>query len=119
MQDTQPLEPSEALDRFFAIVRQEAVRNPGFGARLLDALNVQVLYQGDVAAEVIDPVGLVGHGQEEFRKIFLGFDDKRLTKFLKDFDLASKTDIGRRKGPALVDLLWERASTKHEQLFGR
>jgi hypothetical protein len=119
MQSSEPIEPTKALDDFFAVVREQAIRNPSFGASLLEALKVQVIYQGDAAAEVIDPVALVRLGQEEFRKTFLSFDDKQLKKFLKDFSLASQTEFGRLKGPALVELLWERASTKYHDLFGR
>lgn len=119
MRDPEPIEPTKALDQFFAVVREEAIRNPAFGARLLEALNVQVIYHGDAAAEVVDPVALVRQGPEVFRKTFLGFDNKKLKKVLKDFGLASQTDIGRLGGPQLVELLWKRASTKHEELFGR
>lgn len=119
MRSSAPIEPTKALDEFFAVVRDQAVRNPAFGASLLEALNVQVIYHGDAAAEVIDPVALVRQGQEEFRKTFLSFDDKQVKKFLTDFSLASKTDIGKLKGPALVELLWDRASTKYQELFGR
>ncbi len=119
MRTSEPVEASKALDEFFAVVRQEAVRNPTFGARLLEALNVQVLYQGDNAAEVLDPIALVRQGHEAFRSTLLSFDDKTLKKFLQDHGLASKSDIGKLRGPALVELLWQRASTKFDELFGR
>ena len=119
MSDPEPVEASKALDQFFAVVRQEAVNNPAFGARLLEALNVSVVYEGAMAAEVVDPIALVSRGQEGFRKTFLSFDDKALKKLLTDHSLASKTDIGKRKGPGLVELLWERAQAKHGELFGR
>ena len=118
MRGSDPIEPSKALDGFFAVVRQEAIRNPSFGARLLDALNVQVLYQGDAAVEVIDPIALVRLGQKEFRSTFLGFDDKTLKKFLTGFSLASTTELKKLSVPALVELLWQRASSKHSDLFG-
>ncbi len=119
MSDVRRLEPSKALDGFFAVVREEAVRNPAFGARLLNALGFTVEYRGAIAGEVVDPIALVRQGQEKFRATFLTFDDKTLKKILADHGLASKTDIGKRKGPALVELLWERAETKHTSLFSR
>ena len=119
MVDAKQIEASKALDGFFAVVREEAVRNPVFGARLLDALGVTVEYRGTVVGDVVDPIALVRQGQEKFRATFLTFDDKTLKKVLNDHGLASKTDIGKRKGPALVELLWERAEAKHSSLFGR
>ena len=37
MRNSEPVDPTKALDEFFAVVREEAVRNPAFGARLLEA----------------------------------------------------------------------------------
>jgi hypothetical protein len=119
MSRTETLEPSQALDKFFAIVRDEAASNPVFAARLLNALDVNVMFRGKDAADAIDPLLIASKGLEEFRVTFLSFDDKTLKKLLSDHNLASKTDIGKRKGTALVDLLWERASTKYRQLYAR
>ena len=118
MSDLAPIEPTKALDEFFAVVRQEAVRNPAFQARLLEALKVNVVWQGEGVAEVIDHIALVKQGHDKFRKTFLSFDDKTLKKLLADHGLASKTDIGKQKGPALVELMWDRAQTKRQEVYG-
>lgn len=107
------IEPVEALERFFAVVRQEAVDNPSFAARLLDALGARVVFRGDAAASGVDPLQVALQGYDEFRATFLSFPVKDLKAFAKDFGLATTADMkGKSKAPQIVDVLWAGASAK-------
>ena len=107
------IEPAEALDRFFAIVRQEAIDNPGFAARLLEALGANVVFRGDIALSSVDPLQVALRGYDEFRATFLSFSVKDLKTIVKDFGLATPTDMkGKSKAPQIVDLMWAGASAK-------
>ena len=107
------IEPVEALERFFAVVRQEAVDNPSFAARLLDTLGAEVVFRGDAAASSVDPLQVALKGYDEFRATFLSFSPKDLKAFVKDFGLATPADMkGKSKAPQIVDVMWAGASAK-------
>jgi hypothetical protein len=107
------IEPAEALDRFFAVVRQEANDNPNFAARLLNALGANVVFRGDAAVTSVDPLQVALRGHEEFRATFLSFSVKDLKTIVKDFGLATPTDMkGKGKAPQIVELMWAGASAK-------
>lgn len=107
------IEPVEALDRFFAVVRQEAIDDPNFAARLLEALGAQVVFRGDAATAGVDPLKVALQGYEEFRATFLSFPVKDLKVFVKDFGLATTADMkGKSKAPQIVEVMWSGASAK-------
>jgi hypothetical protein len=104
---------AQVLDRFFAVVRQEAADNPKFASRLLDALGVEVVFRGEAAAASVDPVQVALRGQEEFRKTFLTFPAKTLKAISKDFNLATPADLkGKTKPPQIVEVMWSGAQSK-------
>ncbi len=41
-----PIDAATALDQFFALVREEALSNPRFAARLVEAVGYNVLFTG-------------------------------------------------------------------------
>lgn len=107
------IEPVEALERFFAVVRQEAIDNPSFAARLLDALGAKVVFRGNAAASSVDPLQVALAGYEEFRATFLSFPAKDLKSIVKDFGLGTAADMkGKSKAPQIVDVMWAGASAK-------
>lgn len=107
------IEPVEALERFFVAVRQEAIDNPSFAARLLDALGAKVVFRGDAAASSVDPLQVALQGYDEFRATFLSFPVKELKTIVKDYSLATPADLkGKSKAPQIVDVMWTSASAK-------
>lgn len=117
----QPIDAPAALDRFFAVVRQEARDNPKFASSLLDALGVEVVFRGEEARMAIDPLLVAIKGQQQFRETFLSFSVADLKKIIKDFGLASQAELrGKSKVPQLVDLMWEGAQAKvHDRGLNR
>lgn len=107
------LEADEALDRMFAIIREEATADPRFARRLLDALNVRVVFRGEQAVKSVDPVIVAGQGYEHFRETFHTFKAAQIKSMLKEFGLATAQDMkGKTKVPQLVDLMWRGAQAK-------
>jgi hypothetical protein len=101
------LDPIEALDRFFLVVRQEASENASFASRLLDALGADVLVRGEAAVALVDPVQVALKGIGEFRATFLTFSVKDLKALVKDYGLATAADMkGKSKAPQIVDVMW-------------
>lgn len=113
MSQNRELDPATALDRFFSIVREEALANPRFAARLSEAVGYNVLFRGSENLPAIDPVRVALKGQDEFRQTFLSFKAAELKKLIKDFNLATASDLaGKTKPTQLVEVMWLGASAK-------
>jgi hypothetical protein len=88
------LSPEKALDKLFAVIREEAVANPKFARRLLDAVGVSVTFQGHEAAIAVDPViAARRHDQAEFREMFSTFSEADLKKLIVNFGLGTSEDV--------------------------
>jgi hypothetical protein len=111
------LSPEKALDRLFAVIREEAVANPKFARRLLDAVGVTVTFQGPDAALAVDPViAARRHEQAEFREMFSTFSEAELKKLITGFGLGTAEDIKKvstkPKKIGYIELLWSGARRK-------
>jgi len=112
--------PGEALERIFEVIREEAVANPTFAKRLLDAAGVTVVFSGPDAAKVADPILAAARAEyADFRESFIGFTEKDLKSLLKGFALATDEQIKsvktKPKQSGLVDLMWEGAKRKLDE----
>lgn len=112
--------PGEALERIFEVIREEAVANPTFAKRLLDAAGVTVVFSGPDAAKVADPILAAARAEyADFRESFIGFAEKDLKSLLKGFVLATDEQIKsvktKPKQSGLVDLMWEGAKRKLDE----
>lgn len=115
MQDR--LAPADALERIFEVIRQEAVNNPTFARRMLDAAGVTVVFSGADASKAVDPILLAARGDyASFRESFMSFPEKDLKALIKGFSLATDEQVkgvkSKPKQSGLVDLMWEGASRK-------
>ena len=113
----QRVEPSEALERIFEVIRQEATNNPGFARRLLDAAGVTVVFSGPEAAKAADPILMAARGDyASFRESFMSFAEKDLKAMIKGFGLATDEQVKgiktKPKQSGLVELMWEGATRK-------
>jgi hypothetical protein len=112
--------PGEALERIFEVIREEAVANPTFAKRLLDAAGVTVIFSGPDAAKVADPILAAARSDyASFRESFVGFTEKDLKNLLKGFALATDEQVKgvktKPKQSGLVDLMWEGAKRKLDE----
>ena len=109
-----PITPNEALNQLFNVIREEAVANPRFAKRLLEAVGVPVLFQGSNAALTIDPVvAAKRHDHATFREMFSTFPEGDLKKMVTNFGLGTAEDVKRvstkPKKTGYIELLWEGA----------
>lgn len=113
MSGPKEIDAGQALDRFFAIVREEAMNSPRLAVRLAEAAGYRVLFRGSESLPAIDPVQVALLGQDDFRKTFLSFKPAELKKLIKDFNLGTAADLaGKTKAPQLVDVMWAGAQAK-------
>lgn len=113
MTDEKQIDVGRALDKFFAIVRQEATGNPRFAKELAEALGYEVVFRGTEALPAVDPVLVAKQGEEAFRATFLTFKVADLKKLIKSFGLGTDADLKTAKtAPALVDVMWAGVKSK-------
>lgn len=117
MSQSEPLTATEALDRIFAVIREEAGKNPVFARRLLDAAGVTVAFQGKDAITALDPVVLAQRtDQVAFRESLMALPEADLKNMLTNFGLATKEEIKRvstrPKKIGYVELVWQGARLK-------
>ena len=124
MAGREPLDPAEALDKFFNVVREEALANPLFGRRLAEAVGFEVIYQGETALQVMDPVSVAMRGREKFFSIFSTFSEKDIRKIgeakgllQKSTKKAKGTKEQKIEHSQLVALLWDRSKERLDDLF--
>jgi hypothetical protein len=113
----QRVEPSEALERIFEVIRQEASNNPTFARKLLDAAGVTVVFSGPEAVKVADPILMAAcDDYASFRGSFMSFAEKDLKAMIKGFGLATDEQVKgvktKPKQSGLVELMWEGATRK-------
>ncbi len=113
------VDPAKALDTFFSIIRQEALANPAFGRRLIEAVGYTVTYRGEEALAATDPVLVAMSGAEEFRRTFLSMRAAEIKKLGEASGLFAKKETLPRGSAELVDILWSRASERLRNLVGR
>jgi hypothetical protein len=120
MSERKAITPEEALDRLFTLIREQASQDRQFGRRLLEAVGVTVIYRGDDAFDAVDPVLLAADGREAFEKALNTFKVADLRALIKNFDLATASDMkGRKKKSELIELMWQGARGKREDTVPR
>jgi len=113
------IDPAKALDTFFQLVRQEALANPAFGRRLVEAVGYTVTYRGEEATAAVDPVLVAMSGAEEFRRTFLSMKAAEIKKIGEASGLFAKKEALPKGASELVDILWSRAAERMRKLVGR
>ncbi len=113
MAEDQGLTASDFLDRVFDEIRLEARSNPQFASRLVKAMGGNVVFEGDARAEVLSPYVLAANSSKpEFYAAFANMKATEIRKILRDNNLATRIDMARKTPLQLVDMLYERASSK-------
>lgn len=118
MSTEKPISPNAALRRFLDVVANEADMNADFRNKLLFALKVPVIIEGQDDLASVHPVELaVRYDEHTFKRIYGQLKGPALKKILVDHGLASAAEAGAKgiKPPAQVELLWDRARLKAEE----
>ena len=118
MSTEKPISPNAALRRFLDVVANEADMNADFRNKLLFALKVPVIIEGQDDLASIHPVELaVRYDEHTFKRIYGQLKGPALKKILVEHELASSAEAGAKgiRPPAQVELLWDRARLKAEE----
>lgn len=113
MAESTRLTPVEYLDRFFDELRTEVRSNPQLAARLVKALGGEVVFESDDKSEVANPYSLVAQGSKaKFLAVFGSMKLAEIKKVLKKNNLATPVDMNGKSADQLVEMMFERASSK-------
>lgn len=106
-----------AIDRFLNTIRDAAAESPTFRAKLIEAMQLTVLYEGEEQFAGADPAVQASRWSEDaFMRIWSGAKVGELKAVLKDHDLATPTDMKGLKKAELIQLLYRRALKRAEEL---
>ena len=124
MAGREQIDPAEALDEFFKLVREQALANPLFGRKLAEVVGFEVVYQGDAALQVMDPVSIAMRGREKFLAVFSTFSEKDIRKIGEAHGLLEKppkkpkgSKVPKVEHSQLVTLLWDRAKERLDDTY--
>lgn len=115
----------DALDGFWSVIRDKADADPAFARALLSALSIPIAFQIQppldaeafkAAHPYIAPRAMVAQGEERFREFFNALTDAQKKAVIKSNNYASADAIGKKKGAALVDILWTAATAQAERM---
>lgn len=114
------VQPAQALERLFEVIREEAAANPNFAKRMLEASGVTVAFTGPEAVVVADPVVTAARmDYAAYCEMFQTFSEGDLKKMLKGYSLATDEQVKgvttKPKKIGLVDLLWAGARRKIDE----
>lgn len=117
---TERVSPNEALERIFEVIRQEAIANPAFAKRMLDAAGVRVVFEGPEAGKIADPIAMAAHSDyPAFRESFMSLPEKDLKAIIKGFSLGTDEQVKKvttkPKSAGYVEILWEGATRKLQE----
>jgi hypothetical protein len=113
MAEDKRLTPVEYLDRFFDELRDEVRSNPKLAARLVKALGGEVVFEDDAKVDIANPYALAAQGSKaKFLSVFGSLKLSEIKRVLKDNNLATRVDMNGKSAGQLVEMLFERASSK-------
>jgi len=106
----------EALDRFLEELRREFRSNPEFAHRAVKALGAEVMFEGKLAAKLINPRELVSTKPEEAARLTLSsLSLADLKAIAKSNNLATSVDVKGKTKEDLVDMVYSRAVAKSQE----
>lgn len=124
MDPNEVIDPTQALDEFFKIIREEAAANPQFSRRLVEAVGYKVIFRGDDAIATVDPVLVAMRGLAEFRATFETMSTKDIQKIGEAHGLLERpvrpprgVRVVQPTLSELIALLWDRAQQRKHDLF--
>lgn len=100
-----------ALNKFLQTVKDAAAEDPKLRSRLVEALDLTVLYEGEEQFVGADPLKQANRWSEDaFTRIWSKATVGQIKAALKDHGLATNSDMSKKKKPELIELLYRRAS---------
>lgn len=113
MAEDSRLTPADYLDRFFDELRNEVRSNPKLAARLVKALGGTVVFEDEAKADIANPYALAAEGSKtRFYSVFGSLKPAQVKKVLRENNLATGVDMANKTVAQLIDMMFERASSK-------
>jgi hypothetical protein len=113
MAEDSRLTPADYLDRFFDELREEVRSNPKLAARLVKALGGTVVFEDEAKADIANPYTLAAAGSKSrFYSVFATMKPNQVKKVLRDNNLATPVDMAGKNVTQLIDMMFDRASSK-------
>lgn len=118
----------DALDGFWSVIRAKADADPAFAHQLVAALHIPIEFRIEPPVDTetfkavhpyISPRVLAEKGETRFREYFDALTDAQKKTVIKNNNFASPDAIGRKRGSALVDILWAGAKAQADRMAGR
>ncbi len=109
----QQVPPQLALNRFLDALRDEAAVNVSFRNRLIEALALEVLIEGEEEISTLDPVSLaITKGESAFRRIYEQLNAAGIRAVLLEAKLATRPDLTGQNKSGLINMLYQRARNR-------
>ena len=106
----------EALDRFLEELRREFRANPEFAHRVVKSLGAEVMFEGKLAAKLLNPRELVSNKPEEIAKGTLSaLTATELKSLAKNNNIATSVDVKGKSKEELVEMIYARALAKAQE----
>lgn len=118
----------EALDGFWNAIRNKADSDPAFALALVSALGIPIQFKIEPPLDApafkavhafISPRALVDQGEDKFRELFSALTDAQKKAVIKNNNYASADALVKKRGAALIDILWSAASAQAERMASR
>jgi hypothetical protein len=111
MSEDRTISPDQALRRLLDVIADEASENAAFRNRLLLALGTPIRFEGEEDIATMRPQDMVRlYDAEKFKRIYGQLNAAGLKRLITSNNLGSTSDLRGLRAPALLDLLWDRAS---------
>ena len=106
----------DALDRFLEELRREFRSNPEFAHRVVKSLGAEVMFEGKLAAKLLNPRELVAGKPEDIARATLSsLSLTELKSLAKTNNLATSVDVKGKSKEQLVDMVYTRALAKAQE----
>ncbi len=113
MAENTGLTASDYLDRFFDELRDEVRSNPRFASRVVKALGGNVVFENEARGDVANPYILAANASKsQFYTTFGTMKTNQIKQVLRENNLATRLDMAGKSTEQLIDMLFERASSK-------
>jgi hypothetical protein len=118
----------EALDGFWSAIRNKADSDATFARDLVSALAIPIQFKIEPPLDAtafkavhafISPRVLVDQGEDKFRELFSALTDAQKKTVIKTNNYASAEALQKKRGVALIDILWSAASAQAERMASR
>lgn len=100
-----PLSVADYLSAAFAIIEEQAERDPVFAANLAQALGATIVLEGAMAARALDPLAYTRrHGTAGLKRALSRMNRDELRAFVRAHQLVSQAEFRQAQTPAaLID----------------